>query len=328
MSFWVGFADAVDKIQDRKFKKELLAEKEFKQRSENLMKTISTQRQQDEKKAAELASLGSRLRAYGVEDTIVDTVLSTGDIKNISGFIGNLDENYTLAQQAGRGQQYLETVGTTLENAIVTPQGTRTIQGEELADLLNLSTDEFGLEDFGLEEGLQVTTPGSLGYVPPVYTEERDVKDYREVEKRIADNAKTLAQNEKRRLDQQLSAINRRLESATLSENEEAALREDQSVLMSRNQTVGQALDSYSGDEKDAFPLLSIYGTQSVGKITSDFSRFDPSKLLPSFQQNIGKAPMAVTSAEQAQRLVQAGVLQEGDSVMLNGSVVTIQFED
>lgn len=328
MSFWVGFADAVDRISERKQKESIFNQKRMAQKSDQLMSTLAKRREQDENKAAQLATLGSRLRAYGIDDTIVTTVLETGDVKNISGFLSNLDEQYTVAQSAGRGQQYLETINTTLSNAAITPEGTRTIQGEELMDYLNVGTDEFSLEDYGLEQGVEVTTPGAFGYRPPVYTEERDIKDYGELEKRIAENAKVLAQNEKRKLDQQIAAMNKRLESSALDSNEEEIIKEDMSVLLSRRENVGQALDSYTGEEKDAFPLLAIYGTQSVNKIASDFARFDQSKLLPSFQQTIGKAPMVVTNPEQAQRLVQAGVLKEGDSVLMNGNVVMIQFED
>lgn len=359
--FWAGFAGAVDKMQDRKLKKDLLSQQQEEERLNKYFQKISDKRGKLVEKAEERVSLKSRLMGYGLEESVVDSVISTGDTKNIESFIRTLDDQYTVAQQAGRGQQYLETINTTLTNATITPEGTRTISGDELQEYLGMS-----LEQFGMDMELEVPTQGGFGYVPPVLQEERDIGDYGKLEERIAENAEATANSELRRVNQQISAITQRLESSVLDDNEEKALKDDLSVLMARSSTVGQALEAFSGDEADPFPLLAIYGTQSVNKITSDFTRFDPSKLQPSFQENINQVPFIVQDRDQEKRLREAGVirendpvivtndnqtqttteipeaqsreevqamidngtLREGDTVRLNGRVVKIQLED
>lgn len=272
--------------------------------------------------ASKLKTSESRLLGYGLDRDAVDRIMSTGDVENISSFISDLDKGYIAAEEAGRGNQYLETVNTTLENALYQPQQEQALDMSDLRGILGATADEMPFVD-----ELTTTVPGAFGYKPPVYIETRDIDAYTQLENRIRENVRITASSENNKLNRQISAITKRLESSNLSGEEEATLMEDRAALLSRKQTVGQALDAYSGEEKDAFPLLAIYGTDAVGKITSDFERFDQNKLLPNLTESIGKAPIAVTSAEQAQRFVQMGILNEGDSVLIDGNVVTIQFE-
>lgn len=323
--FWSGFAGGFSEGLDRNEQRRQFDEALMQKRKSAIVPELRKVREKQEAERLKLKSLATRMRGYGLDDEVVLSVIGTGDTENISRFVSTMDKQYEAAQEAGRGEQYFETVNTTLQNAILSPQGTTTIQGDELADYLGASLDEFGIEE---DMGLDITTPGEFGYKPPIYTESRDIDDYTKLEKRVAENAKLTANSENRKLNQQISAITKRLESSNLSPEEESTLMEDRAALLSRKQTVGEALDAYSGDEKDAFPLLSIYGTDSVGEITSDFERFDPNKLLPNLTESIGKAPIAVTSTEQAQRFVQMGILNEGDSVVIDGNIVTIQFED
>jgi hypothetical protein len=325
--FWVGFNEAWDKDLERKFiarEKEKEAER---RRKEALLgerlSALTSRRSNRVQTADELNSYRNRMSAYGFNDTIIDSVLATGDTKNIGSFLGSIDQQYTIAEQAGRGQQFLETIETTIENAVITPEGTQTISGDALQEYLGVSLEEFGLEDTSFD----VTVPGGFGYVPPVYTEERDIKEYGEMEKRIADNAYQTASNELRRLKEQSTAITRHLESGSLDENEEKILKEDQQTLLTRIEQVGTALESYSGEEKDALPLLVLFGTDAVEKISGDFARFDTSKLLPVFQETIGKAPIPVTSREQAIRLAQLGVLKEGDFILVVGEDTPIKIQ-
>ena len=322
--FWSGFGTGFSEGLDREERRRQFDETIMQRRKAAILPDLRKVREKQQAEKMKLNSLATRLRGYGLEDEVVLSVIGTGDTESIERFVSTMDKQYETAQQAGRGEQYFETVNTTLSNAIMSPQGTTTLQGEDLAEYLGASLDEFGIQD---DMGLDITTPGEFGYRPPVYTESRDIDDYTKLEKRIAENVRLTANSENNKLNRQISAITKRLESSNLSGEEEATLMEDRSALLARKQTIGQALDSYSGEEKDAFPLLSIYGTDAVGKVTSDFERFDQNKLLPNLTESIGKAPIAVTSAEQAQRFVQMGILNEGDSVLINGNVVTIQFE-
>ena len=323
--FWSGFGKGWSEGLDRNARRKEFEETLKARRMNTILPELRKVREKQEAEKLKLNSLATRMRGYGFDDEVVLNVIGTGDTENIERFVSTIDKQYEMAQQAGRGEQYFETVNTTLTNAIMSPQGTTTLQGEELADYLGASLDELGI---GEDMGLDITTPGAFGYKPPVYTESRDIDEYSKLEKRIADNAQAAARSELRRINQQISAITSRLEGTNLSPEEEEILNEDRSALMSRQEIVGQALNAYSGEEKDAFPLLAVYGTDSVQKITSDFERFDPAKLQPSFRENINKSPIAVTSAEQAQRFVEAGILKEGDSVLINGNIVTIEFED
>lgn len=322
--FWSGFGTGFSRGLDREEQRRQFNEAMLQKRKAAILPDLRKVREKQQSEKIKLNSLATRLRGYGLEDDVVLSVIGTGDTESIERFVSTMDKQYETAQQAGRGEQYFETVNTTLSNAIMSPQGTTTLQGEDLAEYLGTSLDEFGIQD---DMGLDITTPGEFGYRPPVYTETRDIEDYSKLEKRIAENARLTANSENNKLNRQISAITKRLESSNLSEEEEATLAEDRAALLSRKQTIGEALDAYSGEEKDAFPLLSIYGTDAVGKVTSDFERFDQNKLLPNLTESIGKAPIAVTSAEQAQRFVQMGLLNEGDSVVIDGNIVTIQFE-
>lgn len=325
-SFAAGFLGGLGEISlENKRAKELREaqmEQIMEKRRNQLIPHLMKKTQSRTALTGKLKTSESRLLGYGFDKDAVDRILSTGDVENISSFISDLDKGYTAAEEAGRGNQYLETVNTTLENALYQPQQEQPLDMSDLRGILGATADEMPFAD-----ELTTTVPGAFGYKPPVYTETRGIDDYTKLEKRIERNARLTANSENNKLNRQISAITKRLESSNLSGEEEATLMEDRAALLSRKQTIGQALDAYSGEEKDAFPLLSIYGTDTVSKVTSDFERFDPSKLLPNLTESIGKAPIAVTNAEQAQRFVQMGILNEGDSVLIDGNIVTIQFE-
>ena len=323
--FWSGFGKGFSEGLDRNARRREFEETLKARRQQAILPNLRKIREKQEAEKLKLNSLATRMRGYGLDDEVVLSVIGTGDTENIERFVSTMDKQYEAAQEAGRGEQYFETVNATLSNAIMSPKGTTTLQGDELSDYLGASLDEFGISE---NMGLDITVPGEFGYKPPIYTESRDIEEYPKLETRIAKNARILAVNENNKLNQQISSITKRLESSNFTEEEETTLIEDRQTLLTRKQTVGEALAAYSGEEKDAFPLMSIYGTDSVNTITSDFERFDSSKLLPNFREATGKAPIAVTSPEQAQRFVQMGVLNEGDSVVINGNVVTIQFED
>lgn len=317
--FWSGFGKGFSEGLDREERRRQFEETMKQRRTEAILPQLIKRQTKVSETKGKLASLGNRLRGYGLEDAAIGRILETGDVESIEAFTKNLDNGYRAAEEAGRGNQFLETVKTTLDNATYQPAQEATLDLSGLEQMMGEIGDEFALE------GMTTTVPGAFSYKPPVYTESRDVGEYGQLEERIAENAKQLAQNEKRKIDQQLSAITQRLESSALTEDEETALREDTKTLLERSQTVGTALDAFSGEEKDAFPLLSLYGTQSVNKMVSDFPTYDPSSLQPAFQENIGKAPFAVTSADQVKRLTASGILRENSSVLLDGEVKPVQ---
>ena len=314
--FWAGFgqgfSDGLDRVERRRQFNETLEFKR-KQAAVGALGNLGATRT----KKDSFVSQAAALKGFGLEDDVVSRIIGTGDATNITQLVSDLRNGYTKAAEVGRGEQYLETAKVTLSNATMTPQSEVELSAEDLRESLGGVADELITDEFSTT----VTQPGSLSYRPPIYTETANITDQTKTEDRIVENSLITARNENRKVNQAITAITQELETANPSDEREAQLREDLGVLTTRSQTVGEAIDAYTGESKDAYALLSIFGNSAAQDILSENPTVRPESLLPNYREAISSSPMVVTSEDQIRRFLQLGILKEGDSVVLNGTV-------
>jgi len=267
-------------------------------------------RAESEVSADEIASYGQTLLGLGIDEELVSKAVSTGDSEALSNLTSTVLSNYERAQSAGYGDQYIQTVNETLQEGEYQPA---TSQPFDLGGITELLGTDLDPEDMGLS-GFEITVPGSMVYQPPIFTEQPTPTDYGKVEKRIANNALSQARSESRRLTEAVSTLQDRLESAETGE-EESYLRNLIDSATERLTEVEGAIEAYSGDSKDAFGLLQTYGTSSVDSIMESFPSFDRSTLAPTFQENLGRTGIRVSSEQQIRDLADLGVIRVGDVI-------------
>ena len=255
----------------------------------------------------ELASYAKDLLMIGVDKDLVSRAVATGDVEALSNLTSTAMENYEQAAAAGREDEYIQILNNTLSSAEMSPSTTAPIDLGGVTELLgtDLSPEALGINDY------ETAVPGSLEFTPPIYVESPDPADYGDIEERIANNALSQARSEARRLTQATSALQERLEGA--SGEEESRIRELIGRTTERLTQVQGAIDAYSGENKDAFELLSTYGTSTVDSTLESFPQFDINDLAPAFRENLGQTGINVPSAGGLRDLVDLGVIQEGD---------------
>lgn len=272
--------------------------------------------------ADELASYGKTLLGYGVDEKLVSRAVATGDTEALGSLVSTIESNYEKAQEAGYGDDYITTVNNTLQQAEFEPATTQPVDLSGVQELLgtDLSPETLGLTDY------ETTVPGALVYQPPVYTERGDPGEYGELEERIANNALAQARSESRRLTQAISTLQDRLEFAA-DGDEESYLRGLISNATERLTEVQGAVESYTGESKDAFGLLNTYGTGAVESTLESFPRFDLNSLAPTYQDNIGRTGIRVSSEQQLRDLADLGAVKVGDVIFYEpeGKYITVQ---
>jgi hypothetical protein len=265
--------------------------------------------------ALKLSSQASILRGYLGDSPIIDTLVSTGNSEAVGRVIDNLEEGYLAAQKEGMGDEYLETWRTTLENDARITGATQ--GGIDFSLFEGVVTPE-DLTALGLPTSF--TTPGRIEVAPVIYQPRATLEDFNQIERSIASVAEQRARTEKSRIDSAIDRISTELRSTDIDPNRETLLRESQTTLMDRRQTIDGAIDLASGDNPSYFDLLNLYGNAATQVVVERSPRqVDLNLLSPAFTEAVSGIPITVTSADQAELFYRSGVIGENDMVMYNG---------
>ena len=264
-----------------------------------------------------LASAGSRLQAYfGEESPVVDRLLASGNVDAINAVLSNIDEQYEVASEEGRGDEYIEMVRLQLENeAEITPAGSADIDVAALERILGGT-----LEDMNFPISTSVPIPGAVSVRPTVYRPIATLEELNRAEERIAQSAVDQGRDELTRLRAASASITESLEDSNLDPNRQTSLREDLIVIGDRMRMIEEAIDNTTGDSPSFFDILGLYGNNATERvIASSRTRISVEDLTPTFTQNIDSAPLVVASPEQAQRFFELGIITEEDRITYNG---------
>jgi hypothetical protein len=330
MTSWRGVLQGLQMYDEARAAREdrELREEQFRIDAENAREALNLRRQQmvidllptlreSQTSSSALANLGARLQGYfGTDSPIVDRLLSSGDVEGIERVLSNVEDGYVAAQEEGRGDDFLETVRISLENeAEISPATVGELDTSLIEELLGQS-----LEEVGLPIETTYTIPGSVSVRPTIYQPSATLEDLTRVEQRIAATAVDEANDELLRLRRGTADITERLQDPSLDADTQAALQEDLIYLGDRMQTVENAIDDTTGNNPSYFNILGLYGNQAVQDvIATSTRRLDENSLRPTFRENLSRAPIMITSPDQAQRFFELGIITERDVILYNG---------
>jgi hypothetical protein len=265
--------------------------------------------------ASQLADQASILRGYLGDSPIVDTLVGTGNTEAVSRVLSSLEAGYEAAQEEGRGEDYIQTWRTTLENDA---RITGATQGEIDFSLFEGVVSPEDLTSLGLPTTF--TRPGTIEVAPVIYQPAATIEDLNAVERRIANTAVEQGNREMQRLDRASAQITAMLDNPSLDPETESALRADLITVGDRRRMVEGALDETKGDRPAFSGILSIYGNSATDRVLSSSTRrIDPQSLTPAFTEITSGQPITVTSPDQAQRFFDLGIITENDTIMYNG---------
>ena len=268
-----------------------------------------------------LASQASVLRGYLGDSPIVDTLTSTGNAEAVQRVIDSLESGYLAAQEEGRGDEYIETWRTTLENDARITEAT---QGQIDFSLFEDVVTPEDLTSLGLPTTF--TVPGTIEVAPVIYQPAATIEDLNAVERRITSVAVEQGNSEIQRLDRASAQITAMLDNPSLDPETESALRADLISIGDRRMMVEGALDDATGDRPVAASILGIYGNSATERVLSSSTRrIDPQSLTPAFTEITSGQPITVTSPDQAQRFFDLGISTENDTIMYNGQQYSVR---